>query len=178
MADSIQKRNLMRWFTSLHAFQDDCASFNTSVVTMDLLTFANTTVTAVMPSTNEQGQFLLAAAASPGFDISSDDLSTFSTFEALLDHFSPLPTFVAAYIQMAAANPFPSGSLSDFLSAPVTSAFPGGSGGSNWQTALNLLTSVIPSVCFSATLQAAAATTVDDVTKKVSDAVNQIAKLG
>lgn len=177
MPNSLEKQNLLMWFSSLHALQSDC-SFNTSVKTMDLLTFANTKVVQILPSANEQSQFILNAKSSPGFDVSTNDLSTFATFEALLDHFDPLPTFVGAYLQTLSAGTFPSGSLVDFLNAAVSAAFPGGSNGASWKTAVSMLSSVIPAVCFSAKLQAAAATTVDDASKKVSDLVNQIATLG
>ena len=177
MPNSIQKQNLMRWFTYLHALQDDC-SFNTSVKTMTLLEFANAKISTIMPSPNEQGQFILNAGKSPGFDLSTDDLTNYATFEALLDHFNPLPTYVGLYLQTAAAGTFPSGSFADFLNASISAAFPGGSSGPSWTTAMGLLTSVIPAVCFSAKLQTAVAATVDDSSKKVSDVVNQIATLG
>lgn len=177
MADSIEKQNLMRWFTYLHALQSDC-SFNTSVKTMTLLAFANATITTVVPSPSEQAQFILNVGNSPGFDISTDDLTNYATFEALLDHFNPLPTYVGLYLQTASAGTYPNGSFADFLNALISSAFPGGSSGASWKTAMGLLTSVIPAVCLSAKLQADVAKTVDDTTKKVSDLVNQIATLG
>jgi len=66
--------------------------------TMDLLTFANAPITGLLPSANEQGQFAINAKAALGIVIEPDDLTTnFSTFEALLDNFSNLPTFVAVY---------------------------------------------------------------------------------
>lgn len=177
VADSIEKQNIMRWFSYLQALQSDC-TMNTSVKTMTLLVFANSTITTILPSPNEQNQFILNARSSPGFDLSTTDVTSYATFEALLDHFNPLPTYVGAYVQTVSAGAYPKGSLADFLSAPISAAFPGGSSGTPWKAAMGLLTSVIPAVCLSATLQAAVATTVDDPTKKVSDAVNQIATLG
>jgi hypothetical protein len=177
MSDSIEKQNLVRWFSYLHELQSAC-SFNTSVKTMDILTFANSKIVAILPSPNEQAQFILNSKTSPGFDVPTSDLTTYATFEALLDHFNPLPTYVGAYLQTVSAGSYPSGSLADFFSALISAAFPGGSKGTYWTTALGLLTSVVPSVCFSAKLQVAVATTVDDPSKKVSDLVNQIATLG
>jgi hypothetical protein len=145
---------------------------------LDLLTFANSTIVAILPSANEQAQFILDAKISPGFDISTGDLSTYASFEALLDHFNPLPTYVGAYVQTVSAAPYPSGSLADFLNATTPAAFPGGSKGVCWRAALGLLASAIPAICFSAKLQAAVSTAVDDPTKKASDVVNQIATLG
>src|SRR5579863_1496358 len=109
MADSIQKQNLLQWFTYLHSLQTAC-SFNTSTVTMDLLTFANAPIAKMLTSLNEQQQFILNASKSPGFDISPTDLTTYASFEALLDYFNPLPTYVAAYLQTVAAGTYPSGS--------------------------------------------------------------------
>jgi hypothetical protein len=177
MPDPLDKRNLLRWFTNLHDLQNDC-SINTSVKSLDLLIFANTTITSVLPSDNEQQQFIIKVQAEPGFDLSIADLTTFSTFEALLDNFSPLPTLVAAFLRTLAAGSFPNGSLVDFLKAQVSGAFPGGSSGPSWTKALSQLASAIPAVCFSAKLQAAVGKTVDDPTKTVSDVVNQIATLG
>jgi|SRR5215472_12224027 len=177
MPDSLDKRNLERWFANLLELQNDC-SMNTSVKDLDLLTFANTTITSVLPSPNEQQQFIINVKGAPGFDISMADLTTFSTFEALLDNFSPLPTLVGAFLRTLAVGSFPTGSLVDFFKAAVSSAFPGGSTGTQWTNASSQLTSVIPVVCFSGKLQAAAAKTVDDSTKAVRDLVNQIAELG
>ena len=177
MPNSIEKQNLLRWFSLLHGLQSACA-FNTSVATMDLLTFANTNVAQILPSANEKSQFIVNVQSSPGLDVSTADLTNFATFEALLDHFSPLPTFVGAYLQTLSAGTFPSGSLVDFLNAAISAAFPGGSNGPTWKTAVSMLASTIPAVCFSAKLQAAAAVTVDDNSKKVSDLVNQTATLG
>src|ERR1700722_11143068 len=131
MSNSLEKQNLLRWFTYLHALQSDC-SINASVKTLDLLTFANSTIVKILPSANEQSQFILVAILSPGFDLSINDLSTYATFEALLDHFNPLPTYVASYLQTVSAASYPSGSLADFLSAAIAAAFPGGSKGAPW----------------------------------------------
>ena len=69
MPDSLDKKNLLRWFSNLHDLQDDC-SINTSVQSLDLLTFANTTITSVLRSANEQQQFIINARTAPGFDLS------------------------------------------------------------------------------------------------------------
>ncbi len=178
MPDSTEKQNLARWFTLLHALQN-ASSFNTSVKTLTLLEFANAKIATILPSANEQQQFINNVGASNiGVMISIADLTNSDTFEALLDINNPLPTFVGLYLRTLASGAFPGGSMADFLSAPISSAFPGGSSGTAWTTAIGMLSSVIPSVCLSAKLQAAVAKTVDDPTNKVSDVVNQIAKLG
>lgn len=177
VSDSYQKKNVLLWFSYLHGLQA-AASFNTTVKMLDLLSFANYGITKAFPSSNEQCQFIVNVKSYPGFDLSPTDLTTYSSFEALLDFFNPLPFYIGAYIQTVAAGSLPSTSLADFLSASVTTAFVGGSNGSNWTQALGLLTSVIPSACFSSTLQTAVAATVNDATKKVSDLVNQVATLG
>lgn len=175
--DSYQKKNVLLWFNYLHGLQA-AASFNTTVKMLDILSFANYVIAKAFPSSNEQSQFIVNVKSYPGFDLSPTDLTTYSSFEALLDFFNPLPFYIGAYIQTVAAGSLSSSSLADFLNTSVTTAFVGGSKGSNWTQALGLLTSVIPSACFSSTLQTAAAATVDDATKKVSDLVNQIAAMG
>src|ERR1700683_2513703 len=131
VSDSTEKQNLLRWFSYLHALQSAC-SMNTSVKTMTLLAFGNSTIVTILPSSNEQNQFVLNVKTSPGFDLSITDLTTYATFEALLDHFNPLPTYVGAYLQTVSAGTYPSGSLADFLNATISAAFPGGSSGASW----------------------------------------------
>jgi hypothetical protein len=168
---------LAQWFTYLRAFQSAC-SFNTNVPTMDLLTFANSAITVVLPTANEQNQFIVTVSTSPGFDLSQADLTSSATFEALLDKFNPLVTYVGAYLQTLAAAPFPGGALADFYKATTAAAFPGGSTGALWQTALGCLASVIPGVCFTSGLQAAVAKTIDGSQETMSDVIKQIAVLG
>jgi hypothetical protein len=178
MPDSTEKQNLAQWFSDLHTMQDACAAIKTGTATLDLLKFANTTITSVLPSANEQGQFELNVKASLGIDVTAGHIAKYSTFEALLDHFSSIAGAVSDYLQTLSAAPFPTGGSADFNSAKVSSAFPGGSTGQQWTNADGLLACVIPPVCFSSTLRAAVAKTVDSSTKLVSDLVNQIAVLG
>jgi hypothetical protein len=177
MANSIEGQDVELWFSYLRDLQSAC-SINTSVKSMDLLKFANSKITTILPSANDQNQFIIEVKQSPGFDLALGDLTTYSTFEALLDHFNPLPTYLGMLLQTIAAAPYPSGGVADFLNAQISSAFPGGKNGNAWTNAVGLLGSVIPSICFSSTLQSAVATSVDDPAKKVSDLVNQIAVLG
>ena len=83
---TIQKQNMLLWFSYLHALQSAC-SFNTTVKLLDLLKFANFGVATALPSSVEQSQFIVAVQSNPGFDLSPADLTAYSTFEALLDHF-------------------------------------------------------------------------------------------
>ena len=178
MPDSTEKQNLAQWFRDLHTIQDACAAINTGAATLDLLKFANTTITSVLPSANEQGQFEVNVKASLGVDVTAGHIAKYSSFEALLDHFSSIVGAVSDYLQTLSAAPFPSGGSADFSTAKISSAFPGGSKGQQWTNANGLLASVIPSVCFTSKQQAAVAKTVDSSTKLVNDLVNQIAVLG
>jgi hypothetical protein len=180
-SDDPNQTNLSNWFVFLQNLQTGCAKINTSADPrrMTLLAFANSKITALLPSANDQGQFIIEAQASPGIDIAPNDLSTrFSTFKDLLVNFSDLPTLLAICLQECAAGNFPAGMLKDFLAATVSKAFPGGSTGTNWSTANQLLTSAIPTVCYSPKLQAEAAKTVDDGTETVTSLRDQIATLG
>jgi biopolymer transport protein ExbB/TolQ len=60
----------------------------------------------------------------------------------------------------------------------VVDAFPGGSKGEPWTTALGCLVAAIPAVCFTVSLQQKVAKTVDAATSKMSDVITQIAGLG
>jgi hypothetical protein len=177
MANSIEGQDVELWFSYLRDLQSAC-SINTSVKSMDLLTFANSKIATILSSANDQNQFIIEAKESPGFDLALGNLTTYTTFEALLDHFNPLPTYLGMLLQTTAAQPYPSGGVADFLNALISSAFPGGTHGTLWTTALGLLASVIPSICFSSKFQSDVAITVDDPSKKISDLVNQIAILG
>ena len=171
-------QNLAFWFTNLRQFQT--ATNNTSAIKMTLLTFANSPITPILPSTTEQDTFIVSVGASTGYtDMNNTDLTTtYKSFEALLDHWNPLPTATAIVLQSLAVPALQGTAGADFLSALVSDAFPGGSTGADWTTALGVLTSSIPAVCFTATLQTAVNKTVDTATSKMSDLISQIAVLG
>jgi len=164
------------WFTYLRDFQAACNS--TTAAQMDLLTFADTSVTAILPSAQEQNTFLTNIAVSPG--ISGIPISALAgvSFEGLLDNSNPLVTYVAVLLQSLSDPSLQNAASADYWSALVSAAFPGGSKGAPWTVAMGSLTSVIPAVCFTATLQAAVNKTVDKATSKVSDLIPQIARLG
>lgn len=165
------------WFTYLRDLQAAC-NFNTNVSQMDLLTFANTSICQVLPSNNEQNQFILAAAASPGYDISTSDLTTYSTFEALVDHFNPLTTYLGVLLQNLAVAPYPGAAAADFWKTASAQAFPGGSMGTQWKLALASLASAIPAVCFTSALQTQVNAAIDAAQSKMSDIIAEIAVLG
>jgi hypothetical protein len=170
---------LRQWFNYLQEFQSACSfNTNTNVEKMNLLKFANSKISVILPDANTQSAFCTKVAISPGFDISNQVLTGCDTFEALLDKFSWLPTYVGAYLQSLAADPYPAGSLTDFLNAPALSAFPGGSTGNQWQTAVGRLASVIPSVCFTPGFQSEVAASLDANGTKMNAVTSQIAVLG
>lgn len=177
MAPLSPAQGVALWFTYLRDLQADC-SFNTNVSQMDLLTFANTTIAQVLPSSNEQNQFIVAASASPGYDVSTSDLTAYSTFEALVDHFNPLTTYLGILLQSVAAAPYPGGAMADFWKAQAVQAFPGGSAGAQWQLALASLTSAIPAVCFTSALQVKVNAAIDSAQSKMSEVIAEIAVLG
>lgn len=176
MPDLLPSQAVALWFTYLRELQADC--INTNASKMDLLTFANTKILTALPTTAEQNAFIVAAKGAPGFDLSTSQLSTYATFEALLDHFNPLTTYVGVLLQSLAASPFPSGAAADFWKASIATAFPGGSNGAPWQAAMQALASVIPAVCFTAGFQTKVNSTVDAANSKMSDVITQIAVLG
>lgn len=175
MSQLSAKDALALWFTYLHQLKSAC-SFNTNVPAMDDLKFANSKITTVLPTTTEQNQFIVAVQSAPGFNLSPAELTQYSTFAALLNHYNPLSTYVGIYLRTLAVDPGPS--AADFWSISPNSAFPGGSSGSKWQAAVALLASVIPPACFTAGLQAKVAATFDKAKSTMKDVITQIAVLG
>jgi hypothetical protein len=177
MANITPAQGVALWFTYLRALQAD-GGFNTNLSKMDLLTFANAPIAKEFITANQQGQFIDAAKSAPGFDLSTNDLTTYSSFEALLDHFSPLTTYIGVLLQSLAVDPYPGGAAADFWKAPSAAAFPGGSGGAQWKLALAALSSSIPAICFTPALQAKVNTAIDTEQTKMSDVISEIAVLG
>jgi hypothetical protein len=169
--------DLAQWFTSLQGLKSAC-SFNTNVPDMDPFTFANSKIMVVLPTSNQQNKFINAVRKSPGLDLSVADLTADGTFLALLNSVDPLQTFVGTCLQSLAVAPFPSGTLLGFFGAGTTAAFPGGSPGTQWQKALERLTSVIPPSCFTSKLQIATGKTIDASQTTMAVVIKQIAALG
>jgi hypothetical protein len=181
MPSDPNQTNLANWFKYLTDLQNGCAKINTDAnpAKMTLLAFANSKIKALLPSANERAQFIINAKAAPGIDIAPDDLSTrFSTFKELLQNFSDLATLLAVCLREKSAGTFPGGALKDFLSAKVNAAFPGGSSGTNWSAAKQVLIAAMGAVCFSPALQAATDKVLDDSNNTVSTVRDRIAVLG
>ena len=177
MPDISPSDGLTLWFTNLGQLQAACN--NTSVSKLDKLTFANTTIVTVLPTTAEQKTFLTSVGVSSGYDdIAIADLTTYKTFKGLLDNWNPLATAIAVLLQSLAAPPPQEMSSTDFMNATVSAAFPGGSAGSPWSDALASLKSGIPPECFTSGFQTTIKTTVDKAATKMSDLISQITVLG
>jgi hypothetical protein len=166
------------WFKILDDLQSAC-NFNTGLAKMNSLEFANANILQNLPTTNQQQLFIIRVKQNPGYDLATGDLSANATFEALLDSREPLPFYVALTVRPHTAAPYCTQAVADLLDAPLDSAMPGGSAGPAWTGSLSDLKAGIRPVCFTATFQTAVAATVDAAKgKKVSDLINQIAKLG
>jgi hypothetical protein len=177
MTDISPLDGLAFWFTNLRQLQVACNSI--IVMKMGRLTFANTTIVTVLPTAGEQGTFLTSAAASTGYDdMATADLTTYKTFEGLLDNWNPLVTAIAVLLQSLAVASLQGAASADFMNATVAAAFPGGSSGAAWSGALASLTSEIPAACFTAGFQTKVNATVDKAGSKMSDLIPQIAGLG
>jgi hypothetical protein len=177
MASNSTSDGLALWFTNLRQFQKACN--NTSVSKMDLLSFANCSIITVLPTATEQKTFLTSASVSTGYDdIAIADLTTYKTFEALLDNWNPLATAIAVLLQSLAVPSLQGVGSADFLNATVASVFPGGNVGLAWANALASLKSNIPAICFTPAFQAKIDITVDKAGSKMSDLIPQIAVLG
>ena len=86
------------WVVHLRAFHSAC--IGTNALKMDLPAFANNSITAVLPTTAEQNNFIVAAITATDYnDMELSDLTaTYKTFKALLNNWNPLITPVALYL--------------------------------------------------------------------------------
>src|ERR1039458_7985993 len=114
------------WFTNLRQFRTSCN--NTTANNMDFLTFANSPITNILPTDNEQKTFVTSAAAVTGYDdMDVSNLATYKTYEVLLDNWNPLFTAIAVLLQSLSTSDLQGASSADYLIALVSTAFPGGS---------------------------------------------------
>ena len=177
MPDISPSQGVELWFTNLRQFQAAC--INTTAYKASLLTFANTTCCADLPSLAEQSNFVSAAAASTGYDdMAVADLATYKTFAGLLNNWNPLPTAIAILLQSLADPTLQNVPSKAFMKAAVATAFPVGSTGAPWKEALETLQSNIPAICFTAPFETAVNATVDKSGSTMSVLIAQIAGLG
>src|SRR6202034_2553870 len=114
----------------------------TAITAMNLLLFADASPLTYLPTATEQSIFLTSAEAATGIDdMSNADLTSFKTFEGLLDFWCPLTTPIAILLQGLAAPAFQGIASADFMNTFVSDAFPGGSKGAPWTSARNGLAS-------------------------------------
>lgn len=168
--------DLLAWFLYLNQFKSSCN--NTNVNKLNLLQFANSVITTILPTTTEQNQFLVRLATKYHFDYSIQDLTTYSTFKDLLNKKNPLADSIADILQMFAAPPLSTGTARDFWNALNSKAFPDGSVGSVWQKANAKLVAVMDKDCYTSAQQTQIAVLIDGDGKKISDVGKQIAVLG
>jgi hypothetical protein len=181
MALSPQAYALATCFHYLRGFQTAC-SFNTNVPAMNLLTFANSKISDILPSAPYQNQFLVAATANTGILVSQSDLTANTLFLDLLNQYRPLKAYFGNYLMSLAAPPYPSDTLQAFELVLTSAAFPGGSGGSQWQAVVAGLTSaspnIVPPECLTANLQAKLANVMNVAGTSMSSVISTIAVLG
>jgi hypothetical protein len=173
------KDQLQEWFQFLQDFQVACEQVSSIASNDTLLAFANDTITADLPTADEQSQFLIAAQNSTQLTITSSDITASASFEALLETvLNPLSMFVLSFIKSCAASPYGTMGFTDFAQQLLSAVFPAGTGDPAWQSVQNGLTSSIPAACYSATQQSKVKTLVIASGKKVQDLVNLISTLG
>jgi hypothetical protein len=179
MPASPQAFALQTCFHYLLGMQTACA-FNTSALAMDPFHFAKATISAVVPAAY-QASFLQAATQNTGLPFNQKDLSL-STFLDLLNAYRNLESYVGQFLQSLAVNPYPAGSLANFLPALTTDAFPGGSNGGQWKLVVVTLTAanpqIMPPSCFSTQQQIQAGIALDAPGATMASAVKLIAGLG
>jgi hypothetical protein len=170
--------SIKAWFVHLRAFRLACVG--TNAMDMNLLTFANAAITAVLPTSAEQNNFIVSAVNATGYnDMALSDLSTtYKTFEALLNHWNPLITPVALYLWSLSVPSMQGGASADFWKALVSTAFPGKSDGVAWTGVMNGLASAFAPECFTAGFRTKVNVAFDAAGTKIGDLVPQIAVLG
>jgi hypothetical protein len=165
----------------LQGLQAAC-SFNTDVLAMDLLTFANQKIADILPTTPYQNQFLQAVSANTGLHISSSDLTGNTLFLDLLNQYRPLQFYFGNYLMSMAADPYPSNTIQAFSLALASAAFPGGATGEQWTAVIGGLTSaspnVVPPECFTSKLQTQLASSITSAGTKMDAIIASIAGLG
>jgi hypothetical protein len=173
------KDELQLWFQYLQDLQVACEQVDTDVSYEDLLTFANDKISTDLSTTDEQDQFIVGAQNSTGLTITTSDLTSSSSFEALLETvWNPLSMFVASFVRYCAPDPYASMSFTDFVQQNITTVFGGGSPAPNWKQLQNGLTSSIPAACYSSSHQQAANGLLSAPNKTIQDLVNLISKMG
>jgi hypothetical protein len=168
-------------FHYLQGFQSAC-TFNTDVLAMDILTFANQKIADILPSTLDQSQFLQAASANTGLHLSSSDLTTNTLFLDLLNQYRFLQFYFGSYLMSLSAAPYPSGTISSFSGATAAAAFPEAATGAQWTAVLSGLTSaspnIVPPECFTSKLQGTLATSLGTAGTTMNSIITSIAGLG
>ena len=178
MPQPTPREAIATWFQQLCQLQ--VATNNTDLQTMPLLAFANRTIKKDLPTNTEQETFLTSAAAALGSPDMNDpsNITTYSTFEGFLDHWNPLFTPIAVLLQSLADPSLQGVASADFMAANAVTAFPGGSKGALWTTAIGLLRSDIRADCFTDKFQKTINATVDKAGSEMKDLITQIAQLG
>jgi hypothetical protein len=181
MPISPQAYALATSFHYLRGFQSAC-SFNTNVLSMDPLTFANSTIATILPSAPYQNQFLQSATANTGLNLTTQDLTTNSTFLDLLNQYRPLQIYFGNYLLSMAASPYSSDTLQAFTLVLASSAFPGGCAGVLWMAVQAVLTganpSIVPPECYTAAQQTKVANQLGSSSATMDDIVTTLAGLG
>jgi hypothetical protein len=167
------------WLHVLWQFRSFCVGNN---VPKNLLKFAQSKITTILPTTADANNFLVQVQTSLGYsDISLADLTTnYKTFQDLANHWDALVTPVADYLWYYSDGSL-HGAFHDFWNSDCKTAFPAGSGVSPWtviMTGLSLAFASAPE-CFTPKLQTQINQAVDKgIGTKIPALVQQIAGLG
>jgi hypothetical protein len=173
------KDQLQQWFQYLQAFQTACEQESSVASNEDLLTFANDTITADLPTPGEQANFLILAQDKTSLTITSSDIAASSTFESLLETvWNPLSMFVLGFVKSCAPPPYSAMGFTDFAQQLLSVVYPADKGDPSWIALQNGLTSSIPSSCFSAKQQTATNNLLASPKSTVQTLVDLISKLG
>jgi hypothetical protein len=170
---------LSDWFTYLKQFKICCREINSDVDHLTLLSFANSKISTLLATSNEQAQYATSCHDSTNLPVTPGAVAAAANFVGLLEATWGFPNmYVTAYLRSLSPAPFNGMKFGDFILQKVKDVFPGGAIDSNWVKIDAGLAKIIGSECYSTAQRQKVAVIVADVTKLITDVVNQISVLG
>jgi len=178
MADTSELQ-LRLWFGYLTSFKTCAEKFNTDVVNLSLLDFANAKPATYLADAVTQSSFANCAVNETQIPVQTADVSSASSFVVLLGStFGLVNRYIAAYLRFLSPAPFNKMNVGDFELQMTPALFPKGASDPLWLTMNADIAAIVDKTCYSAAQQTAVAALVNNNAKLMSDVVTQIAKLG
>lgn len=176
---STAESQLGDWFTFLKQFKVCCGNINSDVDRLTLLDFANSKISTLLPTPNDQAQFATCASNATNLPVMTDAVAAAADFVGLLETTWAFPNvYVAAYLQSLSPAPFATMNPGDFVLQKVKDVYPQGKTDPGWVKADQGLTGIIGPECYCPAQRIKVAAIVAGATKLISDVCDQISVLG